>query len=132
MWGTGFTAWAIVFWLLRRQYGPVTFVERQIAHVWAASLIGIVLLFPFEGYLGLELLELSPILAVVAAMTFLVKAGILSGSFYIQAAILIATSVVMALSYPYAMFIFGVVCAGCFFFPGWKYHRQRLRIMNRD
>ncbi|MFN9540696.1 MAG: serine/threonine-protein kinase [Planctomycetota bacterium] len=132
MWGTGFTAWAIVFWLLRRQYGPVTFVERQIAHVWAASLIGIVLLFPFEGYLGLELLELSPILAVVAAMTFLVKAGILSGSFYIQAAILIATSVVMALSYPYAMFIFGVVCAGCFFFPGWKYHRQRLRSMNRD
>ena len=132
MWGTGFTAWAIVFWLLRRQYGPVTFVERQIAHVWVASLIGIIMLFPFEGYLGLELLELSPILAVVAAMTFLVKAGILSGSFYVQAAILIATSVVMAVSYPYAMFIFGVVCAGCFFFPGLKYHRQRMRIMNRD
>ncbi len=132
MWGTGFTAWAIVFWLLRRQYGPVTFVERQIAHVWAASLIGVIMLFPFEGYLGLQLLELSPILAVVAAMTFLIKAGILSGTFYIQAFILLLTSVVMALSYPYAMFIFGIVCGGCFFFPGLKYYRQRRRMLNND
>ena len=38
MWGIGFTTWAIVFWLLRRRQGPVTFVERQIAHVWAASM----------------------------------------------------------------------------------------------
>lgn len=132
MWGTGFSAWAVVFWLLRRKYGPVTFVERQIAHVWAASLIGVILLFPFEGYLNLKLLELSPVLAIVAAMSFLVKAGILSGTFYIQVGVLIATSIVMALSYPYAMFIFGVVCAACFFFPGLKYHRQRMRMGNND
>jgi serine/threonine-protein kinase len=132
MWGTGFSAWAIVFWLLRRKYGPVTFVERQIAHVWAASLIGVILLFPFEGYLKLKLLELSPVLAIVAAMSFLVKAGILSGTFYIQVGILIATSVVMAFSYPYAMFVFGVVCAGCFFVPGLKYHRLRMRMGNND
>jgi serine/threonine-protein kinase len=132
MWGTGFSAWAVVFWLLRRKYGPVTFVERQIAHVWAASLIGVILLFPFEGYLNLKLLELSPVLAIVAAMSFLVKAGILSGTFYIQVGVLIATSIVMALSYPYAMFIFGVVCAACFFVPGLKYHRQRMRMGNND
>ena len=33
--------WAAVFWWLRRRMGPVTFVERQIAHVWAASMIAI-------------------------------------------------------------------------------------------
>jgi serine/threonine-protein kinase len=78
------------------------------------------------------LLQLSPVLAIVAAMSFLVKAGILSGTFYFQVGILIGTSVVMALSYPYAMFIFGVVCAACFFFPGLKYHRQRMRMVTPD
>jgi serine/threonine-protein kinase len=30
--------------------------------------------------------------------------------------------------YPdYAHFIFGIVSAACFFFPGLKYYRQRLR-----
>jgi serine/threonine-protein kinase len=127
-WGAGFTAWAIVFWSLRRQLGPVTFVERQIAHVWGASLIGVILLFPFEGYLGLELMRLAPVLAVVAAMTFLVKAGILSGTFYWQVVALMLTAVVMALEYRYALFIFGLVSALCFFVPGLKYHRQRLRL----
>ena len=127
-WGAGFTAWAIVFWSLRKQLGPVTFVERQIAHVWGASLIGVVLLFPFEGFLGLELMRLAPVLAVVAAMTFLVKAGILSGTFYWQVVALMLTAVVMAWEYRYALFIFGAVSASCFFFPGLKYHRQRERL----
>jgi len=41
--------------------GPVTFVERQIAHVWFASMVGIAALFPLEWYLKLDTLTLSPI-----------------------------------------------------------------------
>ncbi len=130
MWGIGFSAWAAVFWLMRRKQGPVTFVERQIAHVWAASMVGVVMLFPFEGYLGLGLLRLAPAISIVAAMVFLIKAGILSGTFYIQAGILLVTAGVMALFPNCAMVIFGVVCAGCFFFPGLKYNRQRHRATN--
>ena len=33
----GLFAWAAVFWALRRRLGPVTFVERQLAHVWARA-----------------------------------------------------------------------------------------------
>ena len=33
----------------------------------------------------------------------------------------------MALFPRYAHFIFGIVSACCFFFPGLKYYRQRLR-----
>lgn len=127
MWGVGFFAWAGVFWSYRRRLGPVTFVERQIAHVWAGSLIAIALLFPFENFLGLPLMRLAPALSVVAAMTFLAKAGILSGGFYIQAGVLLLNAVVMALVPDYALFLFGAVCGGCFFFPGLKYYRQRLR-----
>lgn len=34
LWTVGLGSWAAVFWALRRRMGPVTFVERQIAHVW--------------------------------------------------------------------------------------------------
>ncbi len=132
LWGTGFFAWAVVFWSWRRRMGPVTFVERQIAHVWAASLIAIALLFPFENFLGLPLMRLAPALSVVAAMTFLVKAGIFSGGFYFQAGVLLLTAVVMAFVPDYALFLFGAVCGGCFFFPGLKYYRQRLRNSQPD
>jgi len=36
--------------------------------------------------LGLPVLALSPVLAVLAGMVFVVKAGMLSGSFYFSAA----------------------------------------------
>ena len=48
LWTVGLGAWAAVFWALRRRMGPVTFVERQIAHVWGAAMIGIAALFPVE------------------------------------------------------------------------------------
>jgi serine/threonine-protein kinase len=127
MWIVGLGAWAVVFWKLRKQVGPVTFVERQMAHIWAAAIIGVMLLFPFEGFLGLGLLKLAPILSVVAAMTFIVKAGILSGTFYIQAGVLLVTAVVMAYYPDHALFVFGFVCAACYFLPGMVYYRQRLQ-----
>jgi len=75
--------------------GPVTFVERQIAHVWAASLCMVVFMFPLEYHLGLEPLELAPLLGVVAGMAFVIKAGILSGWFYCHAFVLFVTAIVM-------------------------------------
>jgi serine/threonine-protein kinase len=125
LWTAGLGTWATVFWFLRRRLGPVTFVERQIAHVWAASMIGIAMLFPLEAWLKLEVLTLSPVLGIINGMVFLVKAGMLSGAFYIQAIALFATACFMAIFPDYSHFIFGFVAAGCFFFPGLKYYRQR-------
>jgi len=125
LWTAGFGTWAAVFWALRRRMGPVTFVERQIAHIWAASMACIIALFPMESYLGLQPLKLSPVLGLIAGMVFVVKAGILSGAFYVQAAALFLTAWLMAVFPNYAHLIFGSVSAACFFFPGLKYYRQR-------
>jgi serine/threonine-protein kinase len=126
LWTPGLGLWAAVFWWLRRRMGPVTFVERQIAHVWAASLVAIGLLFFVEMAMGMPVLQLSPVLGLISGMVFLVKAGILSGLFYVQAIVLFATSVPMALFPSVAHLLFGVVSAGCFFVPGLKYYRQRV------
>jgi serine/threonine-protein kinase len=129
LWTLGLGTWAAIFWALRRRSGPVTFVERQIAHVWAASMASIALLFPVEWLLDLPVLKLSPILALSSGMVFLVKAGMLTGRFYVQAAALFATAIAMALldryNLPIGITLFGIVSAACFFFPGLKYYRQR-------
>lgn len=130
MWTIGLGAWAAVFWILRRRMGPVTFIERQVAHVWAASMIGIGMLFPMEWWLGLEPLSLSPVLGILAAMVFLVKAGMFNGAFYVQAVCLFLTSIVMAVFPKYAHLVFGIVAAGCFFLPGLKYYRRRKKRPN--
>jgi serine/threonine protein kinase len=125
LWIVGLGAWAAVFWYLRRRMGPVTFVERQIAHIWAASMICVAGLFPIEVLLGLAPLSLSPCLGLIAGMTFVVKGGILSGSFYVQAFAMFVTALLMAAFHDYAHFIFGVVASLCFFIPGLKYYRRR-------
>ena len=131
LWIAGLGTWAAIFWSLRRRAGPVTFVERQIAHVWAASVVSIALLFVVEKMLGLPVLFLSPVLAISSGMIFVVKAGMLTGRFYVQAAALFATALAMAWlqshGHEWGITLFGVVSAGCFFFPGLKYYRQRLR-----
>jgi predicted Ser/Thr protein kinase len=125
LWTAGLGTWAAVFWALRRRVGPVTFVERQIAHVWAASMAAIGLLFFLELLMDLPVLTLSPVLGLISGMVFFVKAGILSGTFYLQAVALFATAFVMALFPLHSHFIFGTVASLCFFIPGWKYYRQR-------
>ena len=130
VWAGGLAVWAPIFWWLRRRSGPVTFIERQIAHLWGAAVIGSVLLFAIEWLLNLPVLELSPVLGVLAGMVFFVKAGILDGAFYIQSAALFATAGVMALWPQFGHTIFGVVSALCFFVPGWKYYRQRAAANN--
>ncbi|MCC9641708.1 serine/threonine protein kinase [Rhodopirellula sp. JC740] len=128
VWVIGLGAWAAVFWKMRQRMGPVTFIERQVAHVWGSSLIGTAMLFPLEWWLGLEPLSLAPMLGVISGTMFLIKAGMLSGAFYVQAILLLITSVAMAVYPSAAHLIFGVVAAGCFFVPGYQYERRRRQL----
>ena len=135
LWVLGLGFWAAIFWGLRRRSGPITFVERQIAHVWAGSMIVSTLLYALEALLELPVLQLSPILGAIAGMVFLIKAGILSGSFYVPAGLMfltaLATAAIRATDLPdVGVGLFGLVCAGCFFFPGLKYYRQKLQSDN--
>jgi serine/threonine protein kinase len=125
LWIIGLGAWAGVFWKMRQRMGPVTFIERQIAHVWAASMLAIGLLFPLEFLLKLEVLTLSPLLGVISASVFIIKAGMLSGEFYLQAFALVSTAVAMAIWPQFSHLIFGIVSAACFFLPGYKYAKRR-------
>jgi serine/threonine-protein kinase len=129
LWGGGLVIWGTIFWNLRKRGGPVLFIERQVAHVWGAAVLATIGVFVVETLLQprLPVLTLSPILAVIAGMTFLVKAGMLSGEFYISAAILFLTAIPMCLFPAYGPLMFGAAAALCFFVPGLKYHRQRLR-----
>ena len=130
LWGGGLMLWGTVFWGLRKRGGPVLFVERQVAHVWAGGVAATVAVFVVEILLGLPVLTLSPILAVIAGLTFMVKAGMLSGSFYVSAAVLFLTAIPMAMCPPvYGPLMFGLASAVCFFVPGLKYHRQRMRAL---
>jgi serine/threonine-protein kinase len=135
LWGGGLIVWASIFWRLRKRAGPVLFIERQVAHVWGAAIAATIGVFIVEYLLGNEVLALAPMLAVIAGITFAIKAGMLSGVFYFAAAAEFFTAVPMALPplYPrYGILLFGVVTALCFFVPGWKYHRQRLRGQQND
>lgn len=131
IWTFGFGAWALTFWNLRRRAGPVTFVERQIAHVWAASMACSTALFGVEYLLRLPVLTLSPVLATFAGAVFVAKAGILSGEFYLHAAVMFLASIPMALWPQYALTIFGLTSGAAFFFTGWKYDRLQKRTSER-
>ena len=130
MWTAGLGAWAAVFWGVRRRAGPISFVERQIAHVWAASMASSSLLFAVEWLLGMPALYLSPVLGLIAGAVFFAKAGMLSGALYVPALALFALSPLMAWmehelprTSDWGVLLFGLVTAAGFFFPGWKYRK---------
>jgi serine/threonine protein kinase len=130
IWCVGLGIWAVIFYNLRRRAGPVTFVERQIVHVWAGSMIVSTLLYFVEWQMGLGVLQLSPVIGLVSGMVFLVKASLLNGRFYIQAVALFVTGGLMAVipqtSLPdFSISLYGVVAGLSFFLPGLKYYRQR-------
>jgi len=128
LWSIGLAVWGTIFWNLRSRGGPVTFVERQIAHVWAAAVIASIGIFIVEVILEMPVLILSPVLSVLAGMVFLIKAGTLSGWFYIAAVISFLAAVPMAfVGPPIGPLMLGVVLALGFFVPGLKYYRQRLQ-----
>jgi serine/threonine-protein kinase len=125
VWSAGLATWGAIFWRLRRLDGPVLFVERQIAHAWAAGVAASIGLFVIEVVQGLPVLTLSPVLAVVGGMVFFVTAGTLSGRFYLTTAAYFATAVAMARFPSVEHLLFGVVSAVSFFVPGLKYYRLR-------
>jgi serine/threonine-protein kinase len=127
LWGPGMLVWGGIFWRLRRRGGPVLFVERQIAHAWAAGASASVGLFLIEVVQGLSALTLSPVLAVIAGMVFFFKAGTLSGQFYLWVLAYFGTAVAMAALPGGEHLLFGAVSALSFFLPGLKYYRQRKR-----
>lgn len=128
LWSLGLGTWATIFWQLRRRAGPIQFVERQVAHVWAASVICAPLLYFLEIILGLPVLTLSPVLALIGGTVFLVKASILTGTFYVQAIAHFLTAFLMALVPSIGLTLFGLVAWASFFIPGLKYYRQRIRL----
>jgi serine/threonine-protein kinase len=134
VWGTGLVTWGSIFWRLRRRGGPVLFVERQIAHAWAGSVIASIGLFLIEVVKGQDSLTLSPVLPLIAGVVFFVKAGTLSGQFYLAAVAYFCTSLFMAQFPQVGHLAFGLVSAVSFFVPGLKYYRQRKRseILNLD
>jgi serine/threonine-protein kinase len=125
LWGGGLAVWGVLFWHWRKRAGPVLFIERQIAHVWGAAVMATISVFVIEILLELPVLRLTPLLAVIAGMVFAVKAGMLSGSFYLSAAAEFLIAVPMAMYPQYAPLLFGLVTSLCFFVPGLKYYRQR-------
>jgi serine/threonine-protein kinase len=129
LWIVGLGTWALIFWTLRRRAGPITFVERQIAHVWGGSMLASSLLFGVETLLHMRVLTLSPVLPLIAASVFVAKAGMLSGVFYVQTVALFSTAVAMAYlrttQFPdLGLTFYGIVSGLCFLMPGWKYWRQ--------
>ncbi len=124
----GLGLWAAFFWSLRRRGGPISFVERQLAHIWGSGMIAINLIFFVEWLQGLPPLTLSPMIAVTNGILFLVKGGILSGTFYLQGAALFLSIAPMVWFPQVAPLIFGVVAASCFFVTGLKYHLRRRRL----
>lgn len=127
LWSVGLVTWGTIFWQLRRRAGPVLFVERQIAHAWAAGVCASIAMFVIEWMARLPVLTLSPAVAVAAAMVFVFKAGILSGKFYLWAGLNFIAACVMPLTGDFAVLLFGAVSAVSFFVPGFFYHRQRTR-----
>ncbi|AWM39941.1 Serine/threonine-protein kinase PknB [Gemmata obscuriglobus] len=124
-WSVGLVTWGTILWQLRKAAGPVLFVERQIAHAWAAGVCASIAMFWIEWLAQLPALTLSPAVAVAAGMVMMFKAGILSGRFYGWAALNFGASVVMPLVPQVSILLFGAVSALSFFVPGLKYYRQR-------
>jgi len=127
LWTGGWILWGGIFWRLRTQGGPVLFIERQVAHIWVAAVIASVGIFIIEVLMGIHVLSLSPMLAIVAGIVFFVKAGMLSGEFYIYSALMFLTAIPMALFPFFSQPIFGLMTAICFFIPGLKYHTQSIK-----
>jgi serine/threonine-protein kinase len=125
VWSVGLVTWGAVLWQLRKAAGPVLFVERQVAHAWAAGVCASIAMFWIEWIAGLDALTLSPAVAVAAGMVMVFKAGILSGWFYLWAAANFVAAGVMPLVPQVSILLFGAVSALSFFVPGLHYYRQR-------
>ncbi len=123
----GLGAWAAIFWSLRRRGGPISFVERQLAHVWGAGVIAINLMFLLEWLMKVPVLTLLPVLAITNGMLFMIKGGILSGAFYLYAGLVFLAIFPMVWFPRFGPLILALPSALGFFATGLQYHRRRLR-----
>ncbi len=124
LFGPGLCLWAALFWELRKRRGPIVFVERQLAHIWAAGVLSINGVLATEWLLGMPALTLAPMLVLGNAMLYLVKAGLLSGRFYLDAALTLVTIVPMALAPAWGLPLFTIASAWGFFRTGLHYSRK--------
>ena len=112
--------------------GPVLFVERQIAHVWAAGVAATSACSSSRCCWAMRRAD-----AVADAggdrrgWCSLVKAGMLSGAFYVAAGGAVPDRDADGAVPAGGALLFGTVSAGCFFFPGLVYHRRRMRNEDR-
>ncbi len=130
LWSIGLVLWGMIFWTLRKRAGPVSFVEKQVAHAWAAGVVASIATFIVEVLLELPVLTLTPVLAVMAGMVFMFKAGTLTGWFYVAAILCFVSAVLMSwlpLVGQFGPLLFGLVSAVGFFVPGLRYYRQKSR-----
>ena len=127
LFSVGLGAWAAIFWGLRRRGGPIRFVERQVAHIWAGGVAGLNLTLLTEALLGLPVWTLAPTLAIQGGILFLAKAGVLSGTFYLYAIAEFLAVAPMALLPAFALPIHAAITAACFTAEGLKHHRRRNR-----
>jgi serine/threonine-protein kinase len=128
VWSVSLIVWGLFFWRWRKSGGPVTFVERQLAHAWAAGVVASIGTFVVEVMLDLPALILTPVLAVAAGMVFVFEAGMISGEFYLYAGLSFLCAVVMAwLGPPWSPLLLGVASAVGFAVPGWRYWRRTRR-----
>ncbi|QVL34905.1 serine/threonine protein kinase [Telmatocola sphagniphila] len=125
LWTVGLLTWGTILWKWRGKSGPVVFVERQIAHAWAAGVCASISMFVIEVVADLPVLTLSPAIAVATGMVFVFKAGILTGRFYVTAAMMFLTAMVMPLLPQVNILLFGFMSALSFLIPGIKYYRLR-------
>jgi serine/threonine-protein kinase len=103
-----------------------------VAHAWAGSVVAVILVFFSEILMELPPLKLSPMLPVITGMLFVVKAGTLSGEFYLFALANFLIVIPMALLPEMNQLLFGIVLGLSFFIPGLKYHRQSLKSHQAD
>jgi serine/threonine-protein kinase len=135
LWGGGLALWGAISWKLRTRGGPVFFIERQVAHLWAGAVLAVIGIFLTEMILQMDALQLSPILAVITGMMFVTKAGMLSGEFYIYAALNFIAIVPMTISmnmqptWHLNQIILAVVASLGFIIPGARYHQQRRKAL---
>jgi serine/threonine-protein kinase len=125
LWSVALVAWGAIFWHWRRRAGPVSFVERQVAHAWASGVIASIGIFIVEVLLKLDVLTLTPVLAVMSGMVFVFKAGTLTGWFYFAAMMCFAAAIPMALFPTIGPLLLGIVSGISFFVPGLRYYRQK-------
>ncbi len=111
------TATGIVAGLLRR-CGPLPAAGWQTLHLWLTGALAGASVFVIEWLLGLPMFRLLPVLAVFAAMLFLIHAGSISPRFYpVAGSCLVAPLLLPWLEEPAAVLLLAVLVGFGFLLP---------------